>query len=116
MTFCARIIIVCRNRGFAYDHGERQNRWINDHYIEGTRMKFFLAEGNIGGGATREQVDAVIQKLKDKGWHVEYKGECYEMEQTLTCRDLRPHFIDIRHGAIPTPASGVKRGHHRDLD
>jgi hypothetical protein len=35
-------------------------------------MKFFLAEGNIGGGVTREQVDAVIQKLKDKGWHVEY--------------------------------------------
>jgi len=35
-------------------------------------MKFFLAEGNIGGGATREQVDAVIQKLKDRGWHVEY--------------------------------------------
>jgi hypothetical protein len=35
-------------------------------------MKFFLAEGNLGGGVTREQVDAVIQKLKDKGWHVEY--------------------------------------------
>jgi hypothetical protein len=34
-------------------------------------MKFFLAEANLGGG-TREQVDAVIQKLKDKGWHVEY--------------------------------------------
>lgn len=35
-------------------------------------MKFFLAEGNLGGGVTREQVDAVIQKLKDRGWHVEY--------------------------------------------
>ena len=35
-------------------------------------MKYFLAEGNLGSGATREQVDAVIQKLKDKGWNVEY--------------------------------------------
>jgi hypothetical protein len=35
-------------------------------------MKFFIAEGNIGGDVTREQVDAVIQKLKNKGWHVEY--------------------------------------------
>ena len=35
-------------------------------------MRFFLAEGNLGSGATREQVDAVIQKLKDKGYHVEY--------------------------------------------
>jgi len=35
-------------------------------------MKFFLAEGNLGSGATRAQVDAVIQKLKDKGWHVAY--------------------------------------------
>jgi hypothetical protein len=35
-------------------------------------MKFFLAEGNLGGDVTREQVDAVIQKLKDRGWHVEY--------------------------------------------
>ncbi len=35
-------------------------------------MKFYLAEGNLGGGVTREQVDAVIQKLKDRGWNVEY--------------------------------------------
>jgi len=35
-------------------------------------MIFFLAEGNLGGNATRQQVDAVIQKLKEKGWHVEY--------------------------------------------
>ena len=35
-------------------------------------MKFFLGEGHLGSGATREQVDAVIQKLKDKGWHVAY--------------------------------------------
>jgi len=39
---------------------------------EDTLMKFFLAEGNLGGDVTREQVDAVIQKLKDRGWHVEY--------------------------------------------
>ena len=35
-------------------------------------MKFYLAEGNIGQGATRVQVDALIQRLKDRGWHVEY--------------------------------------------
>jgi hypothetical protein len=35
-------------------------------------MIFLIAEGNLGSGATREQVDAVIQKLKDRGWHVEY--------------------------------------------
>ena len=35
-------------------------------------MKFYLAEGNLGGDFTRDQVDAVIQKLKDRGWHVEY--------------------------------------------
>lgn len=35
-------------------------------------MKFFLAEGNLGSNATRQQVDTVIQKLKEKGWHVEY--------------------------------------------
>lgn len=36
-------------------------------------MKFFLAEGNLGGGdVTREQVDMVIQKLREKGWNVEY--------------------------------------------
>ena len=35
-------------------------------------MKFYLAEGNLGGDVTRDQVDAVIQKLKDRGWHVEY--------------------------------------------
>jgi hypothetical protein len=35
-------------------------------------MKFYLAEGNLGQDATREQVDLVIQKLKEKGWNVEY--------------------------------------------
>jgi len=35
-------------------------------------MKFFLAEGNLGEGATRQQVDTVIQKLKDRGWNVTY--------------------------------------------
>jgi hypothetical protein len=35
-------------------------------------MKYFLAEGNLGVGATREQVEAVIQKLKEKGWNVAY--------------------------------------------
>ena len=35
-------------------------------------MKFFLAEGNIGNDASRQQVDAVIDALKQKGWDVEY--------------------------------------------
>jgi hypothetical protein len=35
-------------------------------------MKFYLAEGNIGKGTTREQVDNVIELLRSKGWKVEY--------------------------------------------
>ena len=35
-------------------------------------MKFFIAEGNLGGNASRKQVDKLIQLLKDKGWDVEY--------------------------------------------
>lgn len=35
-------------------------------------MKFFIAEGNLGGRATREQVDRLIELLKEKGWDVEY--------------------------------------------
>ena len=38
-------------------------------------MKFYLAEGNIGKGTTREQVDNVIKLLKSKGWDVEYGVE-----------------------------------------
>ena len=35
-------------------------------------MKFYLAEGNIGKGTTRDQVDNVIELLRQKGWKVEY--------------------------------------------
>jgi hypothetical protein len=35
-------------------------------------MKFFIAEGNLGGGATREQVEKLIKLLQEKGWDVEY--------------------------------------------
>jgi len=35
-------------------------------------MKFFIAEGNIGGNATRAQVEELIKMLKIKGWDVEY--------------------------------------------
>ena len=35
-------------------------------------MKFFIAEGNLGGNASRKQVDKLIQLLKDKGWDVEF--------------------------------------------
>jgi hypothetical protein len=45
---------------------------LEELYEKEDCMKFYLAEGNLGGGVTREQVDTVIQKLKDRGWHVEY--------------------------------------------
>ena len=35
-------------------------------------MKFYLAEKNIGQDATKEQVEKVIELLKEKGWDVEY--------------------------------------------
>jgi len=36
-------------------------------------MKFFIAEQNIGGGATKkEQAEKLIELLKKKGWDVEY--------------------------------------------
>ena len=35
-------------------------------------MKFFIAEGNIGSDATKEQAEKVIEVLKTKGWDVEY--------------------------------------------
>ena len=35
-------------------------------------MKFIIAEGNIGGNATREQVEELIKLLKKRGWDVEY--------------------------------------------
>jgi hypothetical protein len=33
-------------------------------------MKFYIAEKNIGPGATREDVDQLIQCLTAKGWNV----------------------------------------------
>jgi len=35
-------------------------------------MKFFIAKQNLGGNATKEQAERVIQLLKEKGWDVEY--------------------------------------------
>ena len=35
-------------------------------------MKFYIAEGNIGNDATKEQAEKVIELLKAKGWDVEY--------------------------------------------
>ena len=35
-------------------------------------MKFYIAEGNLGGDATKEQAKKVIEMLKTKGWDVEY--------------------------------------------
>ncbi|MFC1515293.1 hypothetical protein ACFL7E_00885 [Thermodesulfobacteriota bacterium] len=38
-------------------------------------MKFFIAEGNIGSDATKEQAEKVIEVLKTKGWDVDYGVE-----------------------------------------
>ena len=35
-------------------------------------MKFFIAEQNLGGDATKEQALKVIERLKAKGWDVAY--------------------------------------------
>jgi len=35
-------------------------------------MKFFIAEQNMGGDATKEQALKVIELLKAKGWDVQY--------------------------------------------
>ena len=35
-------------------------------------MKFYIAEQNIGGDATKEQAEKLIELLKAKGWDVEY--------------------------------------------
>ncbi len=35
-------------------------------------MKFYIAEGNIGDDATKEQAERVIELLKEKGWDVVY--------------------------------------------
>ena len=31
-------------------------------------MKFYISKGNLGGQATREQADKLIQMFKGKGW------------------------------------------------
>jgi hypothetical protein len=35
-------------------------------------MKFFIAEGNLGGNATKEQAQKLIEMLKKRGLNVEY--------------------------------------------
>ena len=35
-------------------------------------MKFLIAEQNLGSDATKEQVEKVIEMLREKGWDVEY--------------------------------------------
>ena len=35
-------------------------------------MKFYIAEGNLGEGFSRDQAEKLIRLLKDKGWDVEY--------------------------------------------
>ena len=35
-------------------------------------MKFYIAEGNLGNEATREQAEQVVEMLSGKGWDVSY--------------------------------------------
>ena len=35
-------------------------------------MKFYIAEGNLGNGSTREQAEKLIKMLQDRGWDVTY--------------------------------------------
>ena len=42
-------------------------------------MKFYIAEKNIGPGATREEVDELIRRLKDRGWEVAYGERANEV-------------------------------------
>lgn len=35
-------------------------------------MKFYIAEQNLGGDATKEQAEKLIEMLRLKGWDVEY--------------------------------------------
>jgi hypothetical protein len=35
-------------------------------------MKFYIAEKNIGPDATRKQAESLIERLRAKGWEVEY--------------------------------------------
>jgi len=35
-------------------------------------MKFYIAEGNLGNGAGRKQVEKLIEILRARGWDVDY--------------------------------------------
>ena len=47
-------------------------RKIKSFVTKEGKMKFFIAEQNIGDHATKEQAEKLIELLKEKGWNVEY--------------------------------------------
>ena len=49
-----------------------KNIFCRPLYHKDDEMKFFIAEQNIGGNATKEQAEKLIELLKKKGWDVEY--------------------------------------------
>jgi len=60
-------------------------------------MKFFLAEGNIGNDATREQAEKVIEMLKKKGWNVEYgldKNKAVDIEEFGKEEEIQDKFTE----------------------
>jgi KaiC/GvpD/RAD55 family RecA-like ATPase len=60
-------------------------------------MKFFLAEGNLGNDATREQTEKVIEMLKKKGWDVEYgldKNKAVDIEEFGKEEEIQDKFTE----------------------
>lgn len=60
-------------------------------------MKFFLAEGNIGNDATKEQAEKVIEMLKKKGWDIEYgldKNKAVDIEEFGKEEEIQDKFTE----------------------
>ena len=60
-------------------------------------MKFFIAEQNLGSGATKEQAEKVIELLKEKGWDVAYgvgKNVATEVSEFGQEEQIQDRFAD----------------------
>ncbi|NQT69421.1 MAG: hypothetical protein HQ552_07545 [Desulfobacteraceae bacterium] len=60
-------------------------------------MKFFIAEQNLGSGATKEQAEKVIELLKEKGWDVDYgvgKNVAIEVSEFGQEEKIQDRFAD----------------------
>jgi hypothetical protein len=60
-------------------------------------MKFFIAEQNIGDGATKEQAEKLIKMLKAKGWDVEYgikRNKAIDVSEFGKEEEIQSRFAD----------------------